>query len=84
MLFTMEKYHNFFRSDTCKTIHDDDALCHVTSRATYYDVITASQVASNSSLCILFQYEHHRIYLKSILFSVSEKETNFSITPRII
>ena len=54
----------------------------MTSRATDYDVITASQVASNSSLYILFQYEHHTVYLKSVLFSVSEKETNFSITPR--
>ena len=56
---------------------------HVTSRATDYDVMTASQVASNSNLHILFQYEHHKIYLKSVLLSVSEKETNFSITPRI-
>ena len=29
-----------------------------------------------------FQYERHKIYLKSVLFSLSEKETNFSITPR--
>ena len=35
-------------------------------------------------LIYLFQYEHHKIYLKSVLFSVSEKETNFSITPRIV
>ena len=27
----------------------------------------------------MFQYEHHTIYFNSILFSVSEKETNFSI-----
>ena len=53
-------------------IHDDDAFRYV----------TASQIASNSSLYILFQYEHHTIYLKSVLSSVSEKETNFSITPR--
>ena len=33
----------------CKTIHNDDALMYVTSRATAYNVITASQVASNSS-----------------------------------
>ena len=33
------------RSDTCKTIHDDDVFRYVTD----YDVITASQVASNSS-----------------------------------
>ena len=55
----------------------------MTSRATDYDVITVSQIASNSSLYILFQYDRHKIYLKSELFSVSEKETNFSITPRI-
>ena len=30
-----------------------------------------------------YDNEHHKIYLKSVLFSVSEKETNFSITPRI-
>ena len=35
-------------------------------------------------MTILFQYEHHKIYLKSVLFSVSEKETNFLITPRKI
>ena len=58
-------------------------LCHVTSRGTDYDVITASQIASNSSLYILFQYEHHKIHLKYERLSVSEKGTNFSITPRI-
>ena len=46
-----------------------------------YNIITASQIASNLSEYLLFQYEYHKIYLKSILFSVSEKETSFSITP---
>ena len=55
----------------------------MTSRATDYDVITASQIASNSSLYILFQFEHHKSYLNSVLFYVSEKETKISITPRI-
>ena len=55
----------------------------MTSRATDYDVITASHIASNWSQYILFQYEHHKIYLISVLFSVSEKETKFSITPRL-
>ena len=49
MLLSAEKYLKFCRSDTRKTIHDDDAFRYVTSRATDYDVRTASQIASNSS-----------------------------------
>ena len=54
-----------------------DVMCHRLWRHKCF-----SNSIQFEHIYILFQYEHHKIYLKFVLFSVSEKETNFSITPR--
>ena len=65
--FTAENHLKFCWNGAWKKIHDDDALGM--PRAAVNNI--------EFELIFWFQFEHHKIYFNSTLFSVSEKETNF-------